>query len=78
MNNLAELVKARRDLPVPKMRRALREAAGVSQDAIAIAVGVHRMTVNRWESGRCEPTPAHVVAYAAIMRALQDETRGQR
>lgn len=70
MTNLAELVKARRDLPAPKMRRALREAAGVSQDAVAEAVGVHRMTVQRWESGRCEPTPDHVVAYAAILRDL--------
>lgn len=70
MTNLTDLVKARRELPAPKMRRALREAAGVSQDAVAQSIGVHRMTVNRWESGQCEPTPQHVIAYAAILRDL--------
>lgn len=76
--NVIDETRARRELPAPTLARAIREAAGVSQSAIARDLGVTRMTVCRWESGRCRPSIEHVAAYAEILRALQDETRGQR
>lgn len=69
-------VRARGALPTPALRRAIREAAGVSQGQIAREVGVHRMTVCRWESGTSTPTGEHLHAYAAILRDLQEATSG--
>lgn len=69
-------VRARGALPIPALRRAIREAAGVSQGQVAREVGVHRMTVCRWESGTSTPTAEHLHAYAAILRDLQDATSG--
>jgi transcriptional regulator with XRE-family HTH domain len=36
--------------------REAREEAGLTQDAAALRIGVHRMTVGRWESGETTPT----------------------
>ncbi|WP_294981171.1 helix-turn-helix transcriptional regulator [uncultured Microbacterium sp.] len=69
-------VRARGALPTPALRRAIREAAGVSQGQIAREVGVHRMTVCRWESGTSTPAGEHLHAYAAILRDLQEATSG--
>ena len=69
-------VRARGALPTPALRRAIREAAGVSQGQIAREVGVHRMTVCRWESGTSTPAGKHLHAYAAILRDLQEATSG--
>lgn len=41
----------RRSFPAPHKRRALRAEQGVSQAALARAVGVSRSTVTRWEQG---------------------------
>lgn len=76
--NVIDETRARRELPAPTLARAIREAAGVSQSAVARGLGVTRMTVCRWESGRCRPSIEHLAAYAEILRALHDETRGQR
>lgn len=69
-------VRARGALPTPALRRAIREAAGVSQGQIAREVGVHRMTVCRWESGTSKPTGPHLHAYVAVLRDLQDAASG--
>lgn len=69
-------VRARGALPAVALRRAIREAAGVSQGQIAREVGVHRMTVCRWESGTSKPTGPHLHAYVAVLRDLQDAASG--
>ena len=74
--SLMAAVRAAAALPAPALRRAIREAAGVSQGQIAREVGVHRMTVCRWESGTSKPTGEHLHAYAAILRDLQEATTG--
>ncbi|MFJ6478651.1 MULTISPECIES: helix-turn-helix domain-containing protein [unclassified Streptomyces] len=42
-------------LPAPKERRRLREAAELTHDEVASAVGVTAATVRSWESGRTDP-----------------------
>jgi DNA-directed RNA polymerase specialized sigma24 family protein/DNA-binding XRE family transcriptional regulator len=62
-------------LPPPKERRRLREAASLSEDAVAAAVGVTRATVRSWETGRSNPRGRKREAYARLLAsfAAQDE-----
>jgi DNA-binding XRE family transcriptional regulator len=69
---LQDEVRSRRELPSPPLRRALREAAGVSAAAVAHEVGVCRQTVTYWERGKRRVGPKHVVAYAAVLRLLAE------
>ncbi|MFJ3907217.1 helix-turn-helix domain-containing protein [Streptomyces vinaceus] len=57
-------------LPSPKERRRLREAAGLSYEAVATAVGVRANTVRSWESARTNPRGRKREAYAAFLRSL--------
>ncbi|MFK0232280.1 helix-turn-helix domain-containing protein [Streptomyces vinaceus] len=57
-------------LPSPKERRRLREAAGLSYEAVATAVGVRANTVRSWESARTNPRGRKREAYAALLRSL--------
>ncbi|MFD8795548.1 helix-turn-helix domain-containing protein [Streptomyces vinaceus] len=57
-------------LPSPKERRRLREAAGLSYEAVATAVGVRANTVRSWESARTSPRGRKREAYAAFLRSL--------
>lgn len=73
--DIATEVRARRRLPAPPMRRAIRESAGVSQLRVAGQVGVTRMTVSRWESGVREPRGDHLLSYVALLDELVELTR---
>lgn len=66
-------VTARRQLPTPAMRRAIRCAAGASVAEVAIAFDppVSRHAVMAWERGIRNPRPAHAEQYVAILRTLQ-------
>ncbi|WP_229336877.1 helix-turn-helix domain-containing protein [Streptomyces flavotricini] len=57
-------------LPSPKERRSLREAAGLTYEAIATAVGVRANTVRSWESGRTHPRGRKLDAYAALLGSV--------
>ncbi|MER5777631.1 helix-turn-helix domain-containing protein [Streptomyces sp. NPDC002039] len=57
-------------LPHPDERKRLREAAGLSQDQIAKALGVRRETVTSWETGRTAPRPPKRAAYARLLEGL--------
>ncbi|MFE3585529.1 helix-turn-helix domain-containing protein [Streptomyces vinaceus] len=57
-------------LPSPKERRRLREAAGLSFEAVATAVGVRANTVRSWEAARTSPRGRKREAYAAFLRSL--------
>ncbi|MFE7135821.1 helix-turn-helix domain-containing protein [Streptomyces sp. NPDC057638] len=54
-------------LPPPKERRRLREARGLSQQAVAAAIGVTRATIRAWESGRSSPRGPRRTAYAELL-----------
>ena len=68
-------LRARSELPEPRVRRALREAAGVSQADVAAAVGVSRQAVDHWESGTRYPRPKHLAAYLEVLRILRGGPR---
>ncbi|MFE2879254.1 helix-turn-helix domain-containing protein [Streptomyces roseus] len=64
-------------LPSPKERRRLREAAGLSYEAVATAVGVRANTVRSWESARTSPRGRKREAYASLLRSLAAEAGAQ-
>ncbi len=65
-------MRARRALPPPAMRRAIRLGAGLSQSDVAacLAHPVHRETVARWESGLRTPRGEVLVDYVALLDRL--------
>ena len=70
VEQLAERIAARRDLPPPAVRRALREASGVSRADVAEAVGCTAAAVGHWETGRRQPRPVHLPAYVTVLKLL--------
>ncbi|MFJ3722275.1 helix-turn-helix domain-containing protein [Streptomyces sp. NPDC090045] len=59
-----------RSLPAPEERRRLREAADLTHEQVAEAVGVTATTVRSWETGRTDPRGRNREAYAAFLTAL--------
>lgn len=64
-------IRAHRGLPPPRLRRALRESGGLTQDDIAEVVGVRRASVSRWEAGLRTPRGRFLVAYAELLESLR-------
>ncbi|MFE7099781.1 helix-turn-helix domain-containing protein [Streptomyces erythrochromogenes] len=58
------------DLPTPHERRRLREAAELTLDEVAAAMGVTAATVRHWESGRTNPRGRKHDAYARFLDGL--------
>lgn len=73
---LRERVNARRALPPPRVRRALRRAAGVSLEALAESLGVSRETVRLWELGAHEPYERNLTAYLEALEILSGRGNG--
>lgn len=71
MSALADEVRIRRRLPSRAVRRAIREEAGVSQARLAAELGVHPVTVARWELGSRKPSRRHEAAYLAVLDELK-------
>ncbi|WP_060178850.1 transcriptional regulator [Streptomyces sp. IMTB 1903] len=57
-------------LPAPHERRSLREAAELTLDEVAAAMGVSAATVRHWESGRTNPRGRKHAAYARFLDGL--------
>lgn len=70
MSGLIEQVRLVRRLPAPSVAKAIREAAGVSASAVADELGVHRMTVCRWEDGSRRPHGDLLRHYVELLDAL--------
>lgn len=70
--DLVKQVAAIRMLPGPSMARAIRVDAGVTQARLANAIGVHRVTLARWESGGSRPRGAALARYAHLLKVLGD------
>ncbi|MFS2294551.1 MAG: helix-turn-helix domain-containing protein [Actinomadura sp.] len=68
---LIDEVKAARSLPPPPVARQIRETAGVSQTRIGQELGVHRVTVARWEAGGRQPRGELRAAYARLLEDLR-------
>ncbi|MFG2295080.1 helix-turn-helix domain-containing protein [Streptomyces sp. NPDC048603] len=60
-------------LPSPKERRRLREAAELTHDEIAAALGITASTVRAWETGRAEPRGRKRQAYAKFLGELRKQ-----
>ena len=58
-------------LPSPAAARAIRLAAGVSQQRLADELGVHPLTVARWEEGLFRPNGRSRRAYVELLAALK-------
>lgn len=71
MSQLMERLRSRPQLPSPAAARAIREAAEISQQALAEELGVHRVTVARWEAGQRRPRGSRRVAYAGLLEQLR-------
>lgn len=71
MNELVEELRRKARLPVPAMRRAIRESAGASQGQIAAALHVDRVTVWRWEQGRRTPRGELRDRYVTLLEELR-------
>lgn len=56
------------------MRRALREAAGISAAELAQDLSVSRQAVAQWERGERTPRGAHLEAYVQALETLARET----
>ncbi|MFJ7270261.1 helix-turn-helix domain-containing protein [Streptomyces sp. NPDC099050] len=57
-------------LPTPKERRRLREAADLTYEEVAAAVGVTSNTVRSWETGRTHPRGRKLEAYSKLLTRL--------
>lgn len=75
MSGLVAEVRESRSLPRPDEARSIREAAGVSQARLGAELGVHELTVHRWETGVHSPRGAKRLAYVRLLRELDDATR---
>jgi DNA-binding transcriptional regulator YiaG len=72
MQELLEEVRLRRDLLSPGRAQAVREAAKISRLRLAKELGVHEITIYRWERGTSHPRGQSLVDYARVLVALQE------
>lgn len=58
--------------------KMLREAAGMTQSALADRLGVRPPSVFKWENGMANPSLANLVAMADILGCTTDELLGRK
>jgi DNA-binding transcriptional regulator YiaG len=73
LDEIRSRLAARRELPPPAERRALRVNAGISLRELGRALGVTAAAVHFWETGARMPRPAHLQAYLEALRLLAEE-----
>lgn len=64
-------VRANRSL-ISSSRR-IRRAAGITQARMAVALGVDRTTLVRWEAGTMWPRPAQLERWRRLLCELENE-----
>jgi DNA-binding transcriptional regulator YiaG len=69
---LRKVVRERNALPAPSVRRAVREAAGVTLDVLAASLGVSRETARLWELGSVRPRPRDAARYREALAVLAE------
>ena len=77
MESLLSEVRAARSVLTADQARAIRRAAGVSQSRMAAELGVHTITLGRWERGEMRPRGAVRARYVELLQALAAEVEGQ-
>ncbi len=73
MSGLLDDVRVDRGLPPPERAREIRSTAGVSRARLATELGVHEVTIARWERGTRVPRGRLRVEYARLLRSLATE-----
>ena len=73
--SLVDEVRVSHRLPTPRLARAIRESAHVSQVRLAAEIGVHRLTLVRWERGTSRPRGASLAAYVELLERLQEVSK---
>lgn len=76
MSALLDEVRESLALPSPEVARQIRVAAEVSQARLASELGVHEITVQRWEAGLHTPHGELRRAYARLLAELDQVIRG--
>ncbi|MEJ8654902.1 helix-turn-helix domain-containing protein [Streptomyces sp. MS1.AVA.3] len=61
------------ELPPPEERKRVRKAYGLTQDGMAEALGVHRITVSAWERGAYDPTGDTRTQYLRLFARMKKE-----
>jgi HTH-type transcriptional regulator/antitoxin MqsA len=69
---LVEHVRAAQRLPAPAVAKAIRLAAGVTQQQIAVELQIDRVTVARWELGERTPRGELRLRYIALLDELRE------
>ena len=75
MSALLDEVRQSLALPGPNVARQIREAAGVSRARFATELGVHEITVQRWEAGLHAPQGDVRRTYGRLLAELDQVTR---
>ena len=66
--NIDALLEEEPQLPPPAERARLREAAGITQARLAVALETSTQTVKNYENGRSEPKPPRLEAYQRLLK----------
>lgn len=69
MSTAFDLVRVRR-MVATGVARQIRMESGLSQAELANAVGVHKMTVHKWEHHNQRPRGEAALRYAAVLDEL--------
>jgi transcriptional regulator with XRE-family HTH domain len=72
MSALIDQVRQARRLPPPVVARAIRDAAGVSQQQVADELGINRVSVARWELGARIPRGPLRLRYVELLDELRE------
>lgn len=70
---LIDEVRSTARLPEASTARLIRISAGISQERLAAEVGVHRVTLARWESGECRPRGTARSRYSTVLHEIRRE-----
>lgn len=62
----------------PSRVRAARKAGGFTQASAAAALGVHEITVNRWENGKLAPPGEMLLRMAQLYAVTVEQLVGQK
>ena len=79
MSTMSEVVKRARRMrrtPTPELAKAIRVSAGVTQAEMAAELGVHRVSVARWELGLRRPRGPLLDRYVEVLDELEALARG--
>lgn len=72
MPTMIEKARASARLPLPAVARYIRKSARVTQAELADDIGVHRITLDRWEHGAAVPRGSNLVHYVASLDKLRE------